>query len=96
MSLLSVYERLKPKPPELLNNPARVLVREGLLQLWSEVDRCVRGRGGAGVPRPCVPRARALGARGRMDEKTYCGLTRARPRNPAGNASRDTSSCSTT
>jgi hypothetical protein len=42
MSLLSVYEKLKPKPPELLNNPARVLVREGMMQLWSDVDKCAR------------------------------------------------------
>ena len=39
MSVLQVYNVLKPQPPELLNNPKRQYVRQGVAQLWSDADR---------------------------------------------------------
>jgi hypothetical protein len=44
MSVQSVYDRLKPKPPELLQNPRREFVREGSVQMWSDPERKFKNR----------------------------------------------------
>ncbi len=44
MSVQQVFEKLKPRPPELLTNPRREYIREGAVQMWSDAERKFKNR----------------------------------------------------